>query len=54
MYRPPLGIFMGTVPVSDLANDFAFVHDFKFLKVMIDQHVHAKSNAMCPFIRMHS
>ena len=32
---------MGTAPAPDLANDFAFMHEFKFLKVMIDEYVHA-------------
>ena len=31
---------MGTAPGPDLANDFAFMHEFKFLKVMIDEYVH--------------
>ena len=31
---------MGTAPAPDLANDFAFMHEFKFLKV-IDEYVHA-------------
>ena len=32
---------MGTAPAPDLANDFAFMHDFKLLTVMIDEYVHA-------------
>ena len=32
---------MGTAPAPDLANDFAFMHKFKFLKVMLDEYVHA-------------
>ena len=40
MYKQSSGIFMGTAPAPDLANDFAFMHEFKFLKV-IDEYVHA-------------
>ena len=32
---------MGTAPAPDLANDFAFMDEFKFLQVMIDEYVHA-------------
>lgn len=32
---------MGTAPAPDLANDFSFWHEFNFLKVMVDQYVHA-------------
>ena len=32
---------METAPAPDLANDFAFMHQFNFLKVMIDQYLHA-------------
>ena len=32
------GILIGTAPAPDLANDFAFMHEFKFLKVMIDKY----------------
>ena len=34
---------MGTAPAPDLANDFffAFMHEHIFLKVMIDEYVHA-------------
>ena len=32
---------MGTAPAPDLADDFAFMHEFKFLEVMIDEYVHA-------------
>ena len=31
---------MGTAPAPDLANDFAFIRDFKFHKDMIDEYVH--------------
>ena len=31
---------MGTAPAPDLANDFAFKHEFKFIK-MINEYVHA-------------
>ena len=32
---------MGTAPSPDLADDFAFMHEFKFIEVMIDEYVHA-------------
>ena len=32
---------MGTAPARDLAVDFAFMHEYEFLEVMIDQYVHA-------------
>ena len=31
---------MGTAPAPDLANDFAFIREFKFHKDMIDEYVH--------------
>ena len=39
---------MGTSPALDLANDFAFMHEVKFLKVMIDEFEHAKNNGNEP------
>ena len=39
---------MGTSPAPDLANDFAFFHEFKFFKVMIDEFEHAKNNGNEP------
>ena len=39
---------MGTAPAPDLANDFAFMHEFKFLKVMIDEYVHAINSGIEP------
>ena len=42
-YKQSSGIFMGTAPAPDLANDFAFMHELEFLKVMIDGYVHALS-----------
>ena len=35
---------METSPAPDLANDFAFMHEFKFLKVMIDEFERAKND----------
>ena len=32
---------MGTAPARDLAVDFAFMHEYEFLEVMIDEYVHA-------------
>ena len=34
-HEQPSGIVMGTAPAPDLANDFAFMHEFRFLEVMI-------------------
>ena len=31
MYRKMSGVFMGTSPVPNIANDFAFWHVFEFL-----------------------
>ena len=31
MYRQTCGVFMGTSPAPELANDFAFCHEFEFL-----------------------
>ena len=39
---------MGTAPAPDLTNDFAFVHEFKFLEVMIDEYVHAVNSGNEP------
>ena len=39
---------MRTSPAPDLANDFAFMHKFKFLTVMIDEFEHAKNNGNEP------
>ena len=39
---------MGTSPAPDLANDFAFMHKFKFLKVTIDEFENAKKNGNEP------
>ena len=41
VYKQTSGIFMGTAPAPDLANDFASMHVFKFLEVIIDEYVHA-------------
>ena len=48
IYKQSSGIFMGMSPAPDLANDFAFMHEFNFLKVMIDEFEHAKSNGNEP------
>ncbi|CAN0253736.1 unnamed protein product, partial [Laminaria digitata] len=48
MYKQSSGIFMGTAPAPDLANDFAFMHEFNFLKVMIDEYVHARNTGNEP------
>ena len=42
------GIFIGTAPAPDLANDFAFMHELKFLEVMIDEYVHAINSGNGP------
>ena len=39
---------MGTSPAPDLANDFTFMHGFKFLKAVIDELEHAKNNGNEP------
>ena len=49
---------MGTAPAPDLANDFAFMHELEFLKVMIDGYVHAINSGNEPlysheFIEQH-
>ena len=38
---------MGTAPAPDLANCFAFMHEFKFLKV-IDEYVNAMNSGNEP------
>lgn len=38
MYKQASGIFMGTSPAPDLANDFAFMHELRFLKVLMNAH----------------
>ena len=35
VYKQSSGIFMGTAPAPDLANDFAFIHELNFLKKKI-------------------
>ena len=47
-YKQPSGICMGTAPAPDLANDFAFVHEFNFLKEMISNYTNAKINSAVP------
>ena len=44
MYKQASGIFMGTAPAPDLANDIAFMHEFMFLRVMIDKYVQAMND----------
>ena len=38
MYRQTSGVFMGTSPAPELANDFAFWHEFEFLTHMVNEH----------------
>ena len=43
---------MGTAPAPDLNNDFAFMLEFNFLKVMIDEYMHAINSGnepLCPY-----
>ena len=39
IYKQSSGIFMGPAPAPDLANDFAFMHELNFLKVMINRYL---------------
>ena len=38
MYRQTFGVFMGTSPAPELANDFAFWHEYEFLTHMVNEH----------------
>ena len=59
MYSQSSGIFLGTAPAPDLANDFAFMQELKFLEeVIIDECGHAINSGNEPlypyaFIEQH-
>ena len=38
MYRQTSGVFMGTSPALEVANDFAFWHEYEFLSHMAQEH----------------
>ena len=38
MYRQTSGVFMGTSPAPELANDFAFWHEYEFLTHVVNEH----------------
>ena len=38
MYRQTSGVFMGTSPAPELANNFAFWHDYEFLSHMVNEY----------------
>ena len=40
---------MGTAPAPDLANDFAFMHELNFLKIMIYRYLLDTRNNIEPF-----
>ena len=49
VYKQSPGIFMGTAPAPDLANDFAFMHDeLNFLKTMINKYLLDTKNNIEP------
>ena len=37
MYRQTSGVFMGTSPAPELANNFGFRHEFEFLSHMVNE-----------------
>ena len=39
---------MGTAPAPDLANDFAFTHEFMFLRAMMDKYMQAMNDGNEP------
>ena len=39
---------MGTAPAPDLANDFAFMHELNFLKIMINRYLLDTKNNIEP------
>ena len=38
MYRQTSGVFMGTPPAPELANNFAFCHEYEFLSHMVNEY----------------
>ena len=38
MYRQPSGVFMGTFPAPELANNFAFWHEYEFLLHVVNEY----------------
>ena len=48
MYKQSSGIFMGMSPAPDLANIFAFMHEFDFLKEMISEHLESRKTGTEP------
>ena len=36
--RQTFGVFMGTSPAPELANNFAFWHEYEFLSHMVDEY----------------
>ena len=38
MYRQTFGVFMGTSPAPELANNFAFWHEYEFCFHMVHEH----------------
>ena len=48
VYEQSSVLFMGTAPTPDLANDFAFMHELNFLKVMINRYLlDTRNNIEC-------
>ena len=39
MFKQVSGVFMGTSPAPDLANAFAFFHEYRFLSHIIDEYI---------------
>ena len=48
IHKQSSGIFMRTSPAPGLVNYVAFMHEFKFLTVIIDEFEHAKNNGNEP------
>ena len=44
MFRQTSGVFMGTSPAPELANNFGFWHEFEFLSHMVNEYLVLRIN----------
>ena len=55
MYRQTSGVFMGTSQAPELANDFAFSHEYEFLTHKVNEHIqYGPGRYLFDFISQHT